>query len=181
MGWFDVTKFKASVSKSVVLAIILERIVEILLALDLPASRLIKEECVLKVFDVVGDGMVAGRFLQDGLERIRQLVGVRKRTRGGGENVQETGEDVVVPQPVARPNVGEVKLRQKRPQVLGAGAVIWLCNSEGHAAPDEVIGKGVGLVRDVQCLAVFGKGKGVDANLESAVSEVRVNVLREHL
>ena len=65
---------------------------------------MINDELIIKMTE-----FNAGDFLQDGLERVRELVGVGERTCGRGKDVQEPGENVVVAQAVAHADVGEVE------------------------------------------------------------------------
>ena len=93
----DIAKVKPGISQARVDTVVFQRIVEILLAFYLPPFCFIEKKSVLKVFDVVGDRMVAWGCFQDGLDGVFELVRIRERSRRRRKHVNKPRKHIVIP------------------------------------------------------------------------------------
>ena len=176
----DLAEPQSCVAQPHVLEIVFLRAADVLASLDVEPSRLLDDERVLEMADVLHDGVRADAGMQHAGERGLDLGRIGQSSDGGGQHVDQVVELLRPAQPVARDDVLEIGLLEQVLQIEGLLLVASHGQGERHAAEHHVFGPAVLDVAVVR-LHELGERQGADADLVAAAAELGHHVGGQHL
>ena len=176
----DLAEPQSRVAQPHVLEIVFLRAADVLASLDVEPSRLLDDERVLEMADVLHDGVRADAGMQHAGERGLDLGRIGQGSDGGGQHVDQVVELLRPAQPVARDDVLEIGLLEQVLQIEGLLLVASHGQGERHAAEHHVFGPAVLDVAVVR-LHELGERQGADADLVAAAAELGHHVGGQHL
>ena len=108
--FFHLPEVQSRIAQPHVLKVELCRRTDILSSFDIVTDRLAHQEGVHKIVHILFQRLVADGLFLDAFEGVRQLQGIRQRTNGGGENVHQLVQLLLMAHLMAVDNVAEIHL-----------------------------------------------------------------------